>query len=88
MVNEIDGYKTRRSYREMSDAMASVKWSNRCLRHLPSGHRVRPGRVAAATMERGDVTPFNVLPIPSSHPTEYQGHPASTPYELAAWWCR
>jgi len=73
---------------EVSDAMAAVKWSDRCLRNLPSGHTVRPGRIAATADERGGVTPFNVLPIASSHPTEHHGHPATTPYELSAWWCR
>jgi hypothetical protein len=68
--------------------MAAVKWSDRCLRNLPSGHTVRPGRVAATASERGGVTPFNVLPIAASHPTEHHGHPASTPYDVAAWWCR
>jgi hypothetical protein len=73
---------------EMSDAMAVEKWSDRCLRNLPSGHHVRRGRVIATALDRGGVTPFNVLPIPSSHPTEHHGHPASTPYGVAEWWCR
>jgi len=71
-----------------SDAMAAVNWSDRCLRNLPSGHTVRPGRVAAAAIEWGGVTPFNVLPLASTNPVDHCGHPASTPYELAAWWCR
>jgi len=44
--------------------------------------------VAAAAMERGGVTPFNVLPLAATNPADHCGHPASTPYELAAWWCR
>ena len=39
-------------------------------------------------LRRGGSTPFNVLPIPGAGPAEQNGHPASTPYELAAWWCR
>ena len=73
---------------EQSDAMAAVKWSDRCLRRLPSSQTIRPGRVAEATFERGGSTPFNILPIPSTHPVDHCGHPASTPYALAAWWCR
>ena len=72
---------------EMSDAMAAVRWSDRCLRNLPSGYTVRPGRVAATADERGGVTPFNVLPIPSTHPVDHCGHPASTSMEVAAWLC-
>ena len=73
---------------EMSDAMAAVKWSDRCLQNRPSGHAVSPGRMAEAADERGGVTPFNVLPMPSTHPIDHCGHPASTPYDVAAWWCR
>jgi DNA modification methylase len=73
---------------EVSDAMASVRWSDRCLRNSPSGHTVRRGRVVATANERGGVTPFNILPAPSTHPGDHIGHPASTPYEVAAWWCR
>jgi DNA modification methylase len=73
---------------EASEAMAAMNWSDRCLRNFPSGHTVRPGRVATAAIERGGVTPFNVLPLASTNPGDYCGHPASTPCELAAWWCR
>jgi len=70
----------------VSDSTAALKWEDRCLRNLPSGHSVRRGRVAEACLERGGSTPFNLLPIPTSNETH--GHPASTPYEVAAWWCR
>jgi len=70
----------------VSYSTAALKWEDRCLRNLPSGHSVRRGRVAEACLERGGSTPFNLLPIPTSNETH--GHPASTPYEVAAWWCR
>ncbi len=73
---------------EPSDATTAYKLSDRCLLNSPSGHTVRHGRTAQAALERGGSTPFNVLPIPSAGPAEQNGHPASTPYELAAWWCR
>jgi DNA modification methylase len=44
--------------------------------------------VAATAIERGGVTPFNILPLASTNPVDHCGHSASTPYKLAAWWCR
>ena len=37
---------------------------------------------------RGGSVPFNLLPIANSVTGETGGHPASTPYDLAALWCR
>ncbi len=42
--------------------------------------------MASAAAERGGTTPFNLLPISSSGARG--DHPATTPYRLAAWWCR
>jgi DNA modification methylase len=64
------------------------KWSDRCLWNSPSGYTVRHGRTAQVAIERGGSTPFNLLPIPSAGADDHHGHPASTPYELASWWCR
>jgi len=73
---------------EASDLKNSVRWSDRCLQNSPSNHHVRRGRLAETAFERGGVTPFNLLPIPSDCDPMTDGHPAPTPYELAAWWCR
>ena len=73
---------------EPSDALNALGWSDRCLQRRPSGHSLRAGRTAETAIQRGGTTPFNVLPIASANPAEHRGHPASTPYELAAWWCR
>jgi hypothetical protein len=63
--------------------------SDIALRTGPSGRTYRNSSVAKAADERGGTTPFNCLPIPvgglsgSGH-----SHPAATPYNVAAWWCR
>jgi DNA modification methylase len=36
----------------------------------------------------GGTTPFNLLPAPAGGPSEAGGHPAATPYDVAAWWSR
>jgi DNA modification methylase len=71
-----------------SDATDSIRWEDRCLQRRPGGQFVRDGRTAQATMERNGATPFNLLPLSATHPNESVGHPASTPYALADWWCK
>ena len=71
---------------EPSDEVSALKWSDRALRNRPSGHSIRSGRTAEAAAERGGTTPFNLLPIPAARTVH--GHPAPTPYDLAAWWCQ
>ncbi len=46
----------------------------------------RLGTMASAAAERGGTTPFNLLPVSNSGARG--DHPATTPYRLAAWWCR
>lgn len=56
-----------------------------------SGASMHEGKARAAALERGGVTPFNVLPMHNSGNTDSgsaHGHDASTPYDLAAWWVR
>jgi SAM-dependent methyltransferase len=88
-LGEPDCYRNQNAVLwEPSDATKSLSWSDRCLRNFPSGHTVRRARIAQAASERDGTTPFNLLPVAAANPTEHCGHPASTPYELAAWWCR
>lgn len=57
----------------------------------PSGQTVDDSRAYAAAVERGGVTPFNLLPIPnttSASSASANGHGAGTPHDLADWWCR
>lgn len=52
---------------------------------------MRSQRCGEAAIERGGVTPFNVLPIANTNSTDSagaDGHGAGTPYEIAAWWVR
>jgi DNA modification methylase len=73
---------------EPSDGHAARKWSDRALKNRPSGHNVRDGRAAETSVERGGTTPFNLLPIPNTDTRAAEDHPATTPYDVAAWWCR
>jgi hypothetical protein len=53
----------------------------------PSGHRVNPGRMSRTIMERGGVTPFNLIPLaPGAGGRPVKG--ASTPHALASWWIK
>jgi hypothetical protein len=63
--------------------------SDIALRTGPSGRTYRNSSVAKAADERGGTTPFNCLPIPVSGLSGAgHNHPAATPYNVAAWWCR
>jgi DNA modification methylase len=53
----------------------------------PSGGTCRNSTITKSADERGGTTPFNLIPIsPASHGAE--PHPAATPYDVAAWWCK
>ena len=57
----------------------------------PSGRVVNIEKTRGATLRRGGVTPFNVLPIPnadSQSSSGAYGHGAGTPLKLADWWTR
>jgi DNA modification methylase len=55
----------------------------------PSGRTYRNSTIAKSADERGGTTPFNLLPIPTGgSPGGAEDHPAATPYDVAAWWCR
>ena len=72
-----------------SDAMSARNRSDRALRNPASGKRYRNSSIAKTCDEREGVTPFNLLPISSYTESGVAGdHPASTPYEVATWWCK
>lgn len=74
-----------------SAANAAVAREDRALRRHPSGLTIRPGRAAQAAVDRGGVTPFNLLPVANTNSSDSAGaveHGAGTPLELAQWWCR
>jgi DNA modification methylase len=72
-----------------SQATSAKHRADIALRTGPSGRTFRNSTISKAADERGGTTPFNLLPIATGgQPGGSQGHPAVTPYDLAAWWCR
>lgn len=52
----------------------------------PSGHHSNKKAICDSAIERGGVTPFNVMPTGSGRTGGERGHPAATPLALANWW--
>jgi hypothetical protein len=72
-----------------SEANSARHRADTVLRSTPSGKTYRNSTIARAADERGGTTPFNCLPIPVGGNKPGSGdHPAVTPYDVAAWWCR
>jgi DNA modification methylase len=71
------------------DKLSAMHRSDIALRTSRSGKTYRNSTIARAADERGGTTPFNLLPIPvGGNPGAGHQHPAVTPYDVAAWWCR
>jgi len=77
---------------DVSNCTATLQWEDRFRRRIgghPSGHSVRWQQMAAASLERGGCTPYNLLPCSAAATrAEHYGHPATTPYAVADWWCK
>jgi DNA modification methylase len=76
---------------EESDCNKAQRLSARAGRiNSISGHSVDRSKVTAKAVERGGVTPFNVLPFGGGNGSSAGsfGHPAGTPSPLADWWTR
>jgi len=72
-----------------SQATSARHRADIALRTSPSGRTYRNSSIAKAADERGGTTPFNLLPIPvGGKPGGSEHHPAATPYDVAAWWCK
>ncbi len=72
-----------------SDALFAEHRSGKALRHTPAGRSYRDGRIAETVEERGGTTPFNLLPVAVGGAAGAgTGHPATTPYDVAAWWVK
>jgi DNA modification methylase len=72
-----------------SDTIFAEGKSDMALRTTPSGRTYRDGRIADTAEERGGTTPFNLLPVPAGATSATSnGHPASLPYDVAAWWVK
>jgi DNA modification methylase len=72
-----------------SDGNKALRQSER-IRYTPRGGIMNEARCSAAAVERGGVTPFNLLPVGvTSHDSAgAHGHGAGTPLKLADWWTR
>jgi DNA modification methylase len=78
----------QRAY-DPSEATSARHRSDVFLRTDPSGKTYRNSTIVKAADERGGTTPFNYLPIPAGGNAHAgHAHPAVTPYDLAALWCR
>lgn len=72
-----------------SDMIFAEGKSEKALHNTPAGRTYRDGRIAETVEERGGTTPFNLLPVPvGGIAATSNGHPATTPYDVAAWWVK
>jgi DNA modification methylase len=72
-----------------SNVLFAESRSDTALRNTPAGRTYRDGRIAETAEERGGTTPFNLLPVAVGGTAgRSNGHPATTPYDVAAWWCK
>ncbi len=88
-------------YRDQSEVLWAESDSNKAhrlsgrmtnnLSYVPSGYSWREDRARNLAVERGGVTPFNLLPISngdSQSSAGANGHGAGTPFDLCDWWTR
>ncbi|QDV37579.1 DNA N-6-adenine-methyltransferase [Tautonia plasticadhaerens] len=71
-----------------SETTSARNRADMAMRTSSIGRTYRNGRIAGAADERGGTTPFNLLPVAVGAQGGTGGHPAATPYDVAAWWCR
>lgn len=74
-----------------SEANVAKRAGSRALRYSANGMSWRYARAAGVAVERGGVTPFNLIPIANSDSqisAGAHGHGAGTPLELCRWWTR
>jgi DNA modification methylase len=72
-----------------SDEIFAQSKSDSAMRTSPSGRNYRNSQFGEASEERGGSTPFNLLPIPAGGSARRDNrHPATTPYDVAAWWVK
>jgi DNA modification methylase len=71
-----------------SDALAAKRREVQARIISASGVSCRNSTITAAADDRNGTTPFNLIPLSASGQPTNGGHPAVTPHDLAAWWCR
>ena len=89
-IGPADCYRSQDSvlWLPSDDNFAQSK-SDSALRIAPSGQHYRGSRIANTVAERGGSTPFNLLPVAAGGgAAKNNSHPASTPYDVAAWWVK
>lgn len=72
---------------EPSESLKAQSLENRALKRFPGGQTVRRGRIAATALERGGVTPFNLIPVRGDD-RKGKKHGATTPPKLCDWLVR
>jgi DNA modification methylase len=85
-------------YRNQDDVLweetqrnTAMRSESRALKYSTSGVSMRDGRCGDAAVERGGVTPFNLIPMANacgSSSAGANGHGAGTPEPLCDWWIR
>lgn len=87
-----DCYRNQRNVLwKSSDGNIAARSEKRALEYQPSGGSMRRHRCASASIERGGVTPFNLIPASSADSAVNagaNGHGAGTPMKLTRWWTR
>ena len=72
-----------------SDEIFAGRKSDSALRKSRSGRSYRNSTIGETAEERGGTTPFNLLPVPAGGCAATDvAHPATTPYDVAAWWVK
>lgn len=72
-----------------SDDIFASRKSDSAMRTSRSGRNYRNGQIAETAEERGGSTPFNLIPVAAGGSAAADiKHPASTPYDVAAWWVK
>lgn len=72
-------------------AARAAELADRAGHYTPRGGIVRTARVFGTALDRGGVTPFNVLPMANANSCTSAGsygHAAGTPLALCDWWLR
>jgi DNA modification methylase len=81
---------------EEADSSRAMRTTGRLLRRAKQRYSDRPGvghldneaRMAAAALERGGTTPYNLIPLPGGSSANRAHHAGGTPLKLCSWWLR
>lgn len=93
-LGEYDCYRAQEEILwEPSNIKIAEKSETRAVgrKYYPSGHSIDQNKLNRTFIERGGVTPFNILPITNGSTGDSageHGHGAGTPFKLCDWWVR